>query len=352
MISSIICEPRLRRGGLARAAGAGAALIASSFASSAAFADAPKNDPVAAQALFTEARALVEAGNYAAGCPKFEASLALQPSASTLINIARCHEHDGKLASAWSAYNRALALNVETKGAERKKGLEDLAKKGIAALEPRLPKIRILLKTKVEGLKVTRDGAEIPAAALDEALPADPGPHEIQASAPGYKTESRSVTLEEGKTITSEITLTPSPVQKSDPVTKSGGGPGPRVPLWAWIAGAGGLALSGVAVYFLADDLSAINALKAPEHCSPLEGGGYACDPRYDYAADNARKNRDLPLFIAFGAAGVLALGAGVGGIVHGMTSRSDARPAAFVSLAPGVWLAPGGGGATLTGRF
>lgn len=68
-------------------------------------------DPAAAEALFKAARALVEKGDYAAGCPKFEASLALNPSASTMLNIALCHEHDGKIASAWEAYNRALTLN-------------------------------------------------------------------------------------------------------------------------------------------------------------------------------------------------------------------------------------------------
>lgn len=323
----------------ARLAAVGALLLGSS----AAVAQPAKDDPVAAQALFKAARELVEKGDYAAGCPKFEASLALHPSASTLINIARCHEHDGKLASAWDAYQRALTVNVETTGTARRKGLEDLANKGIAALEPRLPRLRIVIADPPAGLRVTRDGAEIPSAALAEALPADPGPHEIEASAPGRETVKKSVTLEEGKTATAEITLAPSPAGAKDeaPTERS-----PGVPIWAWIAAAGGLAASGAAVYFLVDDLAAIDALQSPEHCGPLAGGGYACDPRYDFAADNARKNLDFPLFVALGSAGVIALGAGIAGIVHGVTSKKPAPPAAA------VWIAPGAAGAVWTGRF
>jgi tetratricopeptide (TPR) repeat protein len=302
-------------------------------------------DPVGALALFKAARQLVEKGDYAAGCPKFEASLALQASASTLINIARCHEHYGKLATAWDDYQRALVLNAETKGADRRKGLAELAQKGIDALVPRLPKLRITVSGAPAGLKVRRDGLEIPAAALGDSLPGDPGPHEIQASAPGYRMEIRKVDLMEGKTVNVEITLTPDATAKDEARPAAKGG----IPAWAWITGAGGLAFAGVGAYFLADDLAAISALRSPDHCLPLKGGGYACDPHYDVAADNARKNRDLPLAIALGGVGVVAIGAAIAGIVRGATSK-DKPAAASVSASP--WVGPGGAGATLTGSF
>src|SRR3954468_15943585 len=103
-----------------------AALLVTSSAALAA--PAQQTDPAAAESLFKTARALLDKGDWAAACPKFEASLALNPSASTAINIARCHEHDGKLATAWEDYNRALVLNRETKGAERQRQLEEVAK--------------------------------------------------------------------------------------------------------------------------------------------------------------------------------------------------------------------------------
>src|SRR6185369_16226618 len=75
-----------------------APVIALLFNASPALAQKPAPEPldrVAAEALFQEARALLEKGDYAAGCPKFEQSLALNPSASTMLNIAKCQENNG-----------------------------------------------------------------------------------------------------------------------------------------------------------------------------------------------------------------------------------------------------------------
>ncbi len=96
------------------------------------------------------------------------------------------------------------------------------------------------------------------------------------------------------------------------------------VPVWAWITGAGGLLLSGAAIFFLVDDLSAIRALRSTSNCRPLNTGGFYCDPRYDYRADDARKNRDFPFAVGLGVAGLAALGAAVGGIVPRALARQE----------------------------
>jgi tetratricopeptide (TPR) repeat protein len=309
------------------------------LAARAAGAQAPARDPVAAEALFRAGRELVAAGRYAEGCPKFEASFALDPSAGTLLNIAKCHEHDGAIATAWETYSRALVLSREIPAAERRKGIVAAATKEIAALEPRLPKLRIVI-TAVPLLEVKRDGKVLPPAALTEALPADPGKHEVSAGAPGYRAETRSVTLEEGKTTTVEIALVPE--AKSEPSPASGPVP---VPVWAWATGAVGLALAGTSVYFLADDLSAIHALRANCQTNPK---GTFCAPGYDVARDNARKNRDAPLFGALGGAGVVAIGAAIVGIVRRPTSTAPGATGR-VEIAPWVGAArPGAGPAVL----
>lgn len=305
-------------------------------------APATQSDSVAAQSLFKEARALVDAGKWAEGCPKFEASLAMFASASTMLNIAKCHEHDGKVASAWDDYNQALTLNRETKGGERRKGLEELARKGVAALEPRLPRLRVVVKGAPPGLEVLRDGKAIPAAALGEALPADPGPHEIRAAAPGYKPEVRTVTLEEKKTATVELVLVVDPAA-GGPAKAEGKPTG--VPVWAIVVGAAGLGLAGAGAFFLADDLSAIHALRA--NC-PEVSGITTCKAGYDYQHDNARKNRGFGLAVGLGGAGVVALGAAVFGIVRGLTVK-QVEPA---KVAATPWLAPGTAGVSLSGRF
>ena len=56
------------------------------------------NDRVAAEALFDEGRNLVAAGKIAEACPKFADSQRLDPSPSTLLNLASCWEKLGRTA--------------------------------------------------------------------------------------------------------------------------------------------------------------------------------------------------------------------------------------------------------------
>ncbi|WP_437503821.1 PEGA domain-containing protein [Sorangium sp. So ce1099] len=311
----------------------------------------PPRDPVAAEALFKAARALVGKGDYAAGCPKFEASLELNPSASTMINIARCHEREGKVATAWHDYNRAIVLNRETAGEQRRRGLEEIAQKGIADLDARVPKLSVMVKSAPAGVEVQRDGTPVPAAALGEPLPVDPGPHEIRASAPGHEAETRSVTLREGESVTVELTLRPAagPPAATGPTAATGPekaseAPGGGIPTWAWVSGAAGIALVGASVGFLIDDLSAIGALR--DNCREVTGGTY-CKPGYDFAADNARKNRDFGLFVGLGGAGLVALGAAAYGIAGSGGEKASAPAAAALP-----WVAPSGAGASIYGSF
>lgn len=299
--------------------------------------------PDAAEALFKEGRELVKAGDHAAGCPKLKEAFALRPTASVLLNIAKCHEREGKIATAWAEVQRARILSLEAEGAERHRELEEIAVQAISALEPRLPRLQIVIARPPPGLRVTRDGEALPPAALGAAIPVDPGRHEVLASAPGYRPETHAVILEEGKTATLELSLElDPPAAIGEPAQRSGG-----VPAWVWVSGGAGLALTGAGVYFLADDLSAISALR--EHCR-TDGGVTTCDPGYDFESDNARKNRGLALAIGLGGAGIVALGASIIGLARALSPpRAEDRPAA-VTATP--WLAPGSAGATLSGRF
>jgi hypothetical protein len=296
---------------------------------------------VAAEGLFKIAHDLVDKGDWDGGCPKFEASAKLFASASTTINIARCQAHAGRVASAWATYGRALALVPETQGAERQRALDEVAKRERGALELRLPRLRVVIADPPPGVTITRDGAALAVAALGEPLPADPGPHELVVSAPGHRTETRTVKLVEKETTTVAIALQPEEAP-SPAVAKPAPPPSPGVPAWAWITGAGGLALSGVAVGFLVDELRASAALR--NNCYS-DAAGTGCRPTFDVAGANARKDRGFGLFVGLGAAGLAALGVATYGVVSG--SRA---PTGGAALAP--WIAPGSAGLVAAGRF
>src|SRR4051812_16548065 len=73
-----------------------------------AFADGATDRPEA-EALFDQGRRLLAAGNYAAACPKLEASNRLDPGIGTMLNLGDCYEKNGQTASGWAAFREAAA---------------------------------------------------------------------------------------------------------------------------------------------------------------------------------------------------------------------------------------------------
>lgn len=284
-------------------------------------------DPVA-QALFQDGRDLVDKGDWGAGCTKFEASMLLYPAASTLLNIARCHEHDRKLASAWSAYKRVLVLNRETIGDERRRAIEELAESEIAKLTPRLPKIKLSMKQQVLGVTLRKDGEIVPAAVIGTEVPVDPGEHEIAADAPGHRPFRIRFELKESAL--REVVIELVPEGQADP--RDGGG---RAPTWAFATGGAGLVLLGLSAGFRVDQ-AFVEGRQSGLCRGDVQGG---CPPigQYDPGPDNTRKNVDFGLFVGFGVAGVAAVAASIYGFVRGSTSSPPPPVAAVVVTREGA---------------
>lgn len=311
--------------------GAAAALL---LGASAVRAEPPQGDRAQAEVLFRAARRLVAQGNYAEACPKFEESFSLYPAASTKLNLAKCHEEEGKLLLAWQDYREALAL-IRDMPAPRRDELAPIATSGMEALEARLPRLRIVIPRPPAGIKVLRDGALVPAAELGEPLPIAPGQHEVSASAPGYPAKTRSVIVEAGKTTTVELSLEPAaPPQRN-------------VPTWVWISGGAGIALTGLGLYFLATDLAAISDLRSNCH---VDAGTTYCAPGYDPGPDNAQKNRGLGLFLGLGGVGAVAIGVAAGGLLQASAAPRSSAPAVGLTVSP--WVVRGGGGSSVSGVF
>jgi hypothetical protein len=147
-------------------------------------AHAQGGNETAAQALYDEARRLMEAKDYAAACPKFKESYDLAAGGGTLLNLADCYEKDGKKALAWSTFKEALVIAQRELFAAR----IEFAKAHIAALEPTLSYVTVNVSNekKVQNLTVTVDGVPLGSAAWGVAVPVDPGKHVIRAEAPGH----------------------------------------------------------------------------------------------------------------------------------------------------------------------
>jgi hypothetical protein len=170
-----------------------------------------------AEALFREAKGLMEDGNYAVACPKLEASQRMDPAVGTLLNLAICHDQINKTASAWAEYLRAASMARRKKQLEREK----FARERATALEPRLTRVAFTVAEEalVDGLVVRRDGVIQESAMWATATPVDPGTHVVSASAPGKREWRTTVDVSgEGKTVTVDIPpLEDAPEQVDSP---------------------------------------------------------------------------------------------------------------------------------------
>src|SRR5262245_24888909 len=95
-------------------------------------------DTVLAEDLFRQGRELMEGGNLAEACPKLAESYRLDRALGTLINLAYCHEKQGKSATAWAEFRQAAA-----EARALRDDRETFAQKHIAALEAQLPRVRL-----------------------------------------------------------------------------------------------------------------------------------------------------------------------------------------------------------------
>src|SRR5262249_27864656 len=135
-----------------------------------------------------DGRALMEARRFAEACPKLAESQRVDPHIGTLLNLAACHELQGRTATAWAEYTEARAQAARTGRADR----ETFAREHAQSLEPKLSRVVVRADRPIDGLQVDIDGAALGAGVLGTALPVDPGHHVLRATAPGHAPWSTS----------------------------------------------------------------------------------------------------------------------------------------------------------------
>jgi len=203
-------------------------------------------DDAAAKALFDQGKALFAEGKYGEACTKLEASFKLSALSSTRGLLGACYEKVGKLASAWSAYRDSAAIAERQGHAERAQAAREKA----AELEPKLAKLAIDTSAAkaIKDLEVSIDGVVQPAAALDQALPIDGGPHVIAADARGFKKWQTTIDILDGeKQQTAVPALVADPKELEAPIASERSmSRGRKIALGVTGAGVATLAVSGV----------------------------------------------------------------------------------------------------------
>ncbi|WP_437274392.1 hypothetical protein WME90_24400 [Sorangium sp. So ce375] len=362
----------------ARAAGLAACILATVTHAPDVHADAgdAKQRKADALALFDEALELTAQGKYAEACPKLEASLQLNPGTGTRFYLADCLEHVGQLASAWIHYVDV----VDATAATGQKAKEKYARARVDALEPRLTRLAVVVSDgarSTPGLAVRRDDAVLVEAQWGVAVPVDPGPHKVSATAIGMKRwETTAKVDQEGQTVTVTVPpleraesappsatahpapttplpgtaplpdmTSPSPVDSTAPMTGK-----PMSDLGSPLRTAG-LVAGGVGLVGLAVGAGfGMNALsknrEGTEHCYVSKGGASkACTPKGGALLDDsaAAATASTASFIAGGVA--LATGAAL------LLLAPPAKPRSRrTDVATGILLGPDG--ISLVGRW
>lgn len=336
----------VRRTGSSRPAGALVAL-ACVLAARPAAADASPADQALAQSLFDEGRKLMNEKDYARACSKFAESERLDPGGGTILNLALCHEAEGKTASAWTEFNEALSQAIRDGRPER----EARARERIAVLAPRLSHLAVSVPGgSPADLELTVDGAPWGLAMRGAPVPLDPGPHVIVARVAGASPWTTTITL--GSNADAKTVHVP-PLGSSSPgpspaaaAAEGGGSPTPSDTTVATGAGGGRTAASilggvGVAALGVGTTFGVLALSKRSD------SNGY-CRPACTQQGVDLNNQAITDAWVSdFG------IGLGVVGVVAGvyllLTSRGDTPQATTsrVRVLPEV-LARGGGAALL----
>ncbi len=273
-----------------------------------------------AEALFKEGKKLQTEQRIPEACRKFESSYRIDPAPGTLLNLAMCHEQEGKLATAWGEFTESLQIAKKANRADRVK----IARDHISAIEPLLSRFVVIVPEDASkiGLVVEMDGVPLEEGAWGTAIPIDAGDHRAIARAPKHKNWEKLVTVEHSKVATVVI---PKLERLAEPIPPDPGGH------WKKPVGFVALGLSavllGVGGYFGANALTLGTEVNA--ECQQL-----VCSAA-TWEKIDAGRNAALAsnLLIGFGLATATA---GTFFLVTAPTARKEPRKSAYVHFSIG----------------
>lgn len=276
-----------------------------------------------AERRFHEGEELSESKRYAEACAAFLESQRLEPRLGTLLNVAYCHEQEGKTATAWSEYNTAAAWALQQGRSDREKFAYDRA----TELAKHLPRVLLELPAG-QGVGVEVDGHPHTGARLTSMMYLDPGDHTIRVTAPNKTPFVANVHVPAGastQTVTVPSLVDDAPMAPASAPSAGAGVVGDtgraidtRRTL-SFVVGGIGVVGVGLGTYFGVRALDEKSA--ASRHCA-----GKECDAEGVSLLDDAHSSA-LISTVALGA-GVACFGAGLYLLLTSSAQRDVATPA------------------------
>jgi hypothetical protein len=274
---------------------------------------ASEGNEVRAEARFREGSRAFDEGRVDEACAAFDESLRLSLTLGTLLNLALCHERQGKTASAWLEFMHAAAWANDAAHRDRR----EFAHQHALRLEHSLSRVQVELPPGPP-IRLEIDGEAVVDARLSLPVFLDPGPHLVAASAPARKRYQSTLTVPAASPPEALVVRIPPLEEEATPRAAVTPRRAPRTPSGGsrstagWIVGGAGVVAVGVGAYFGVRSLSEVSSLAAA--CPN------ACDPE-------PAKTSEIASLVAFGT-GLAALAAGAWLVLWPppVTVQSEAR--------------------------
>jgi hypothetical protein len=262
-----------------------------------AWAEPTKEDVARADSLFRDAQYLMGKASYPEACVAFAESQRLDPANGTLLNLALCHEKEGKTATAHRELKDLIALLGASRPRDDRERLR-VASERLKSLEKKLSFVAFEPSS---GMAFVLDGTTVDSAPIA----VDLGSHTLVVSAP--KKKPRSISFDVDAPGTKTIRIEPLADEAPPPAAPP---PRPAPPPTFWTPGRiGGAALCGagligiaIGAYFGIDTFDVREQRDA--RCV-----GTVCDAEGIRLHEDARSSATIST-IGF-AAGVVAIGVG-----------------------------------------
>jgi hypothetical protein len=171
-----------------------------------------------ARAAATEGAAAMSQQRWADAVDLFTRAESLVHAPPHLLYLGRAYLKLGKLVKARETFQK---LTRESLAATAPKVFVSAQAEGateLAALEARVPTLKISLKGAPPNVVVTMDGVKVSPALVGVPLPVDPGEHKLQATAAGFSSGVVTITLKEGARGAVELELKQSAEPAAPPV--------------------------------------------------------------------------------------------------------------------------------------
>lgn len=170
-------------------------------------------DKAAARTLATQGAEALNNKKYAEAIDLVSRAEAIVHAPTHLLMIARAQVGVGKLVAARETYLKLTREELAANAPAAFKRAQSEGKEDLAALEPRIASLRIVLEGPGQkNATVKLDDAPVSAALIGVHRPVDPGAHEVVAYPTGQSPVKGSITLKEGEKREIKLTLAEAPL--------------------------------------------------------------------------------------------------------------------------------------------